>query len=146
MNQPSWTDVGQFWLAFLTFVVTTIGLALIVWQVRQAAKAQQFEANNATANSINELNQLLLGDPELLQINGETREEVLCHLKLNRFEQLFVLHEDGLMHQLAWESTHVWVQAALRNPVMQRVWPGCRSTYRADFAKWIDLLLTSPTK
>lgn len=91
MNEPSWTDVGQFFVSLITLLVTIAGLIFIYLQVKQSNRSQRVEVNNSTADSINELNQLLVTDETLLKVNNESKAEVLCHLKLNRFEQLFVL-------------------------------------------------------
>lgn len=141
MNEPNWTEVWQLNVSLATLVVTIVGLGFIWWQVSQSNRSQRVEVNNSVADSINELNQLLIADETLLKINGESKAEVLCHLKLNRFEQLFVLHQEHLLDEDAWSSTIKWVRLSMTRNEMKDAWPNCRDYYRPDFARWVDLII-----
>jgi hypothetical protein len=143
MSETSWTDVWQIWISIATLVVTVIGLFAIWYQVKQSNRSQRVEVHNSTADSINELNQIIVTDDELLKANKETKEEVLCHLKLNRFEQLFVLHKEGLLDHDGWNSTIEWVRHSMSGDEMKRMWPSSKRFYRADFAAWVELLMST---
>ncbi len=145
----------EYSIAFVSMCCAVIQTAVVcvtmVWLVRQtqsaadgvkeAVRAIRVSVHNSTADAVNDINELILGDEALLQANKESKPEVLRHIFFNRFEQLHTLHREGLMDSESWESTQRWVSHKMADPDIRKTWLDAKQYFRYDFVEWIDALV-----
>lgn len=138
----------------LCSVAQTIAVCVSLWwlarqtrsaseSVKEAVRAIRVSVHNATADAVNDINELVIGNDELLQANKESKQEVLRHIFFNRFEQIYTLHFEKLMDAQSWESSERWISHKMTDPEMRATWSSVKLHYRKDFANWIDDLSSS---
>lgn len=126
-------------------VVVLVSLWFLYAQVKvanatakDAVKNLRVLVHNATADALNSLNEMLVSNPELREVSQESNIELLCHLRFNRFEQVYCLHRERVLDEDAIASGRRWMHDSMKSKDMKRVWKENRQYYRQDFARWLD--------
>lgn len=145
LKDPEWTrsDKIALWqttIGGLGTIIIIVGLGLAFWELRSAAKSLRMSTHIATADAVNDINMLIAGDQEIRKVTGETPAETLAHVRLNRFEQMFLLSRDRLIGADAMKGVNAWVGDSMKKPEMRLHWPSSRRYFSDAFGEWIDSL------
>ncbi len=105
---------------------------------KDAERSFRVLVHNATADALNRLNELLASNSELRAASQESNIEILCHLRFNRFEQIYCLHRERVLDDDAIQSGRRWMHDSMQSDAMIRTWQENRRYYREDFARWLD--------
>lgn len=117
----------------LAVLGTLLFIAAQTWSIRRSLSI------NAHWNRVQALNMI---SQSLNALNGTTEPEGTgrCVLRFNHFHLIQTMQDEGLLRPEDWASEIEFMRWAIRLPLMDSVWPTCRSMYRPSLVETIERL------
>src|SRR5689334_21243876 len=92
---------GELWVGLGTLAVAMVGLALVVWQLREQRRGMRAEFGNLYVQRYWEID-----DDLLLETKGSDRHRQHRHRYLRRFEDEYDVAALGFLDARQWQAWH----------------------------------------